>query len=374
MSDAKALPRTMTAALLTGHGGPDVLTVRDDVPVPSPGPGQALVRVAAAGVNNTDINTRIGWYSKSVTGATDSIADNTGTEEAGPEGAGIGNAEIDDGGWSGSLAFPRIQGADLCGTVVAHGAETDGPPIGARVTCATNQPIVTAAEPTKFMAIGSEYDGAFAQYCAVPADQLFDVTASPLSDIEIAAMPCAYGTALNLISRAGVGPGDRVLVTGASGGVGLAAVTLAKLRGAAVTGIAGPAKHDAVRAAGADQVLDRDEAPPAGAFTAAIDLVGGPGWADVISALAAGGRYAVSGTIAGPIVEVDLRTLYLNDLTVFGCTYTPKAVFAELVDLINKGVLRPPIAKTYPLSEIARAQADFQAKTTPGKLVLIPPA
>ncbi len=358
MPTEHAPPATMTAVLLTGHGGPEVLQVRHDVPVPSPAPGQALVRVTAAGVNNTDINTRIGWYSKSVTGATEGVPEDTG---------------IDDGGWGGSLAFPRIQGADLCGTVVALGRDAAGPPVGARVTCATNQPIATGTEPTKFMAIGSEYDGAFAQYCAVPAAQLFDVTPSPLSDVEIAAMPCAYGTALNLVSRAGVGPGDRVLVSGASGGVGLAAVTLATLRGAVVTGIAGRAKHDAVRKAGAADVLDRGETPPAGAYTVAIDLVGGPGWAGVVDGLAAGGRYAVSGAIAGPIVEVDLRTLYLNDLTIFGCTFTPKSVFAELVDLMNRGALRPPIAKTYPLAEIARAQEDFQAKTTAGKLVLIPP-
>jgi alcohol dehydrogenase len=282
-------------------------------------------------------------------------------------------AGIEDGGWGGSLAFPRIQGGDLCGRVVALGRDAEGPPVGARVTCATNQPIPTAEQPTRFQAIGSEYDGAFAQYCAVPADQLFDVSASPLSDEEIGVLPCAYGTALNLVSRAGVGSGDRVLVTGASGGVGMAAVTLAGLRGAEVTGIASAAKQDAVRAAGAAQVLDREATPPAGDFTVAIDLVGGPGWPAVIEALAPGGRYAVSGAIAGPIVEADLRTLYLNDLTLYGCTYTPKTVFAKLVELINSGTLRPLIARRYPLADIVQAQQDFLEKSMPGKLVLIPP-
>lgn len=353
------LPGTMTAVLLTGHGGFDKLAVRDDVPVSRPGPGEVLVRVSAAGVNNTDINTRVGWYSKSVTGATDGVTDDAG---------------IDDGGWGGSLGFPRIQGADLCGTVVALGEDVEGPAIGARVTCATNQPMPTDDAPTRFQAIGSEYDGAFAQYCTVPADQLFDVSASPLTDAEIAAMPCAYGTALNLLSRAGVGRGDRVLVNGASGGVGLAAVTLAGLRGAEVTGIASAAKQASVRTAGAAHVIDRDETPPAGTFTAAIDLVGGPGWSGVIESLTPGGHYAVSGAIAGPIVEMDLRTIYLNDLTIHGCTFTSKAVFGELVELINRGAVRPTIARTYPLAEIVRAQQDFLEKATPGKLVLIPPA
>lgn len=353
-----APPACMTAVLLTGHGGYDKLDVRDDVPVPAPGPGEVLVRVRAAGVNNTDVNTRVGWYSKSVTGATDA--------QDAAEG-------IEDGGWGGALSFPRIQGADLCGEVAALGPGVDAFRLGARVTCATNQPIPTPEAPTRYQAIGSEYDGAFAHYCVVPADQLFDVSASPLSDVEIAALPCAYGTALNLLSRAGVGPGDRVLITGASGGVGLAAVELARLRGAEATGVASRAKHAAVIEAGALACLDRDERPPAGAFTAAIDLVGGPGWTAVIEALAPGGRYAVSGAIAGPMVEMDLRTLYLRDLTLYGCTFTPRAVFQELVDLINQGALRPRIAQTFPLQEIVAAQEAFQAKDVAGKIVLIPP-
>lgn len=355
------LPTTMTAVLLTGHGGPEKLEIRDDVPVPRPGPGEVLVRVAAAGVNNTDINTRIGWYAKSVTGATDVLAKAT-------------DDQVEAGGWGGALAFPRIQGADLCGHVVACGTGVDGFDLGARVTCATNQPIPSADAPTRFQAIGSEYDGAFAQYCLVPADQLFDVTASPLSDIEIAALPCAFGTAYNLISRSGVTAGDRVLVTGASGGVGLAAVALAAQRRAEVTGVASAAKHGAVMEAGAAHAVDRGETPEPGRYTVVIDLVGGPGWPGVIAALRPGGRYAVSGAIAGPVVEADLRTLYLNDLTFFGCTYTPREVFAELVGLINRGAIRPKIARTYPLAEIAKAQDDFQTKSAAGKLVLIPPA
>jgi alcohol dehydrogenase len=138
--------------------------------------------------------------------------------------------------------------------------------------------------------------------------------------------------------------------------------------------MASAAKQSAVREAGAAQVLDRGDTPAAGGFTVAIDLVGGPGWPAVIEALAPGGRYAVSGAIAGPIVEADLRTLYLNDLTLYGCTFTPKAVFAELVELINEGAVRPLISGRYPLTEIVRAQQDFLTKSLPGKLVLIPPA
>jgi len=352
------VPEAMCGLQLIGHGGPEKLVWNESIPVPAPKPGEALVKVFAAGVNNTDINTRIGWYSKEVTGTTGEV-DPT--------------AEIKTGGWSGALRFPLIQGGDLCGEVIELGAGVTGISVGMRVTCPTNQPEPTAENPCAMRVIGSEYDGAFAQFCCVPVDQLYDVSASPLSDVEIAAMPCAFGTAENLLDRAGVGKGMHILVTGASGGVGLAAVQLAKLRAAEVTALASPSKQAAVREAGAGTVLGRDANLPAQSFDVVIDVVGGPGWGSAIDALRPGGRYAVSGAIAGPIVEADLRTIYLNDLTLYGCTYQSRQVFAGLVDLINAGRVRPLVSKTYTLAEIAAAQADFVAKTYPGKLVLIPP-
>lgn len=350
------LPNTMKGVQLIGHGGPEKLVWNDAIPTPQPGAGEALVKVLAAGVNNTDINTRIGWYSKDVTDSTEGIDP---------------DAEVEAGGWSGALSFPLIQGGDLCGEVVALGEGVTNVTVGMRVTCPTNQPNPTADAPTRFLAIGSEFDGAFAQYCAVPAHQLHDVSAAPLTDIEIAAIPCAHGTAFNLLSRADVVASDHVLVTGASGGVGLAAVELTKLRGAHVTALASRNKADAVLAAGADLVLDRGAELDAGAFTVAIDVVGGAGWPSVIDALRPGGRYATSGAIAGPIVEADLRTIYLNDLTIYGCSFTPHAVFSELIALVNSGQVKPLVSKTYPLSEISEAQKDFSAKKFPGKIVCL---
>ena len=352
------IPATMKGVQLTGHGGPEKLVWNDAIPTPRPGPGEALVRVSAAGVNNTDINTRIGWYSKEISDSTENVDP---------------DADVEAGGWAGALQFPLIQGSDLCGKVVALGDGVTNLAKGMRVTCPTNQPNPTVDAPTRFLAIGSDFDGAFAQYCVLPAAQLHDVSSASLTDVEIAAIPCAHGTAFNLLTRAGVGSNDRVLVTGASGGVGLAAVELAKVRGANVTGLASSGKWDAVRDAGADALLNRSETPDAGAFTVVIDVVGGDGWSDFINALAPGGRYAASGAIAGPIVEMDLRNIYLNDLTIFGCSYTPYEVFADLVALANTGRVKPLVSKTYPLSEIVEAQADFVKKAFPGKLVLILP-
>jgi alcohol dehydrogenase len=350
-----SLPETMSGVYLTCHGGPDKLEWREDIPVPRPGPGEVLVRVLAAGVNNTDINTREGWYSADVTGATGELQDG-----------------VEEGGWSGALDFPLIQGGDLCGEVVALGAGVSAVAVGMRVICPINQPRPTEDNPVGFEALGSEYDGAFAQYCAVPEGDLFDVSAAPLSDVELAAIPCAFGTAAGLLDRAGVAAGQSVLITGASGGVGLAAVQLATALGAKVTGVASGPKADCVRDAGAVAVIGRDDVPPADNFHAVIDLVAGPGWGALIDALRPGGHYAVAGAIAGPVVAADLRRIYLRDITIHGCTFQSRAVFARLVEMVRQGAVKPLISRTFPMREIDRAQEEFMSKRHAGKLVLIP--
>lgn len=359
---APDLPATMTAVLLTGHGGTENLRIRHDVPVPSPAPDEVLIAVGAAGVNNTDVNTRLGWYSKSVTGPTDAAADSFADASA-------------DAAWNGAaLGLPRIQGADCCGTIVAVGAEVAPARVGERVLVRSmHEP--RGGEEFELVTLGSEFDGAFAQYCAVRSSEAYAID-SELSDVELASFPCAYSTAENLLERAQVTADDRVLITGASGGVGSAAVQLAALRGAHVTAIAAASKAEAVSALGADAVLPRDAdvvtALGAGSVDVVIDLVAGPTWPRLLEVLRRGGRYATSGAIAGPIVELDVRTLYLHDLTLLGCTWQPRHVFENLVGYIAAGRLRPVVAGTYPLTDIVRAQEDFAAKGFVGKLVLVP--
>lgn len=347
-------PECMSGVYLTHHGGPEALEWRTDIPVPAPGPGQVLVRVAAAGVNNTDINTRVGWYAPEVTGATEAV-----------------DQDVDAGGWGGALQFPRIQGGDLCGYVEVADPDTGFTP-GQRVTCPINLPRPRPGHPSDFIALGSEIDGAFAQYCLVEARDLYDVSASPLSDVEIAAIPCAFGTAENLLTRAGVTAGQKALITGASGGVGLAAVQLAALRGAVVWGVTSAAKAEVVKGQGAVDTFDRDAPLPQDGFDVVIDVVGGQAWPGLILALKPGGHYAVSGAIAGPMVQADLRDIYLRDITIHGCTHQAFDVFGRLVGMMNAGRIKPLVSKTYPLKDIGRAQEDFQSKTLPGKLVLIP--
>lgn len=360
------IPKTMHAVQLTGHGGLDKLVYREDVSVPVPGAGEVLIRVAAAGINNTDINTRIGWYSKAVTEDT----------EAGGA-AGFDNVDDSDASWSGQpLGFPRIQGADVCGYIAAVGEGVDDARIGERILVRSMMPDPVQPKPFECITFGSERDGGFAQFTVAPAGETYAVRCD-WSDEELASIPCAYSTAENMLHRASLGA-ERVLISGASGGVGSAAVQLARRRGAFVVALSSGAKADEVAAVGADQVIDRDADLVAelgqGGIDVVVDLVAGKQWSSFLDVLRRGGRYVTAGAIAGPIAQIDVRTLYLKDLTLFGCTYQPEVVFSNLVSYIEAGEIRPLVAGTYPLRDIARAQEDFLAKKFIGKLVLIPPA
>ena len=350
------LPETMKAVVLTGHGGLDKLEWREDVPVPRPNAGEVLIRVGASAVNNTDVNTRTGWYSKAVRGDTGSAA----TE-------GYGGTSDADGAWSGALSFPRIQGADCCGEIVAVGDGVNPARIGERVLVRSmHRP--TGAEPDALVTFGSERDGGFAEYTTVDDEHAVRID-SALTDIELASFPCAFSTAEGMIQRAGLGA-ERVLITGASGGVGSAAVQLAKRRGAHVTASTSPAKMDTLKTLGADAVMDRNDAIPKDTFDIVLDLVGGPRWPELLEALVPRGRYVTSGAIAGPIVELDLRTLYLKDLTLIGSTRQDPRVFTNLVSYIEAGEIHPVVAETYPLQDLRAAQEAFLEKSHMGKIVI----
>lgn len=355
----------MHAVVLTGHGGLEKLEYRKDVPTPQPKPGELLIRTAAAGVNNTDINTRIGWYSKAVNEAT-----NTGGSD------GFETVNKDDASWSGTpMSFPRIQGADVCGYVVAVGEGVSRERIGQRVLVRNMLRTYVDYRPYECWTIGSECDGGFAQFTVAPALETHPVDCD-WTDAELASIPCAYSTAENMLHRARVGA-ERVLISGASGGVGSAAVQLAKRRGATVIALSSIAKKAEVLALGADRVLDRKADLIAelgtGSIDVVIDLVAGDQWPSFLEVLRRGGRYATAGAIAGPISQIDVRTLYLKDLILMGCTFQEDDVFANLISYIEAGEIRPVVAKTYPLRDIAQAQDDFLAKKHTGKLVLVPP-
>jgi NADPH:quinone reductase-like Zn-dependent oxidoreductase len=351
-------PLSMQAIVTTGTGGYEKLEYKR-VPMPVAGPGEVVLKVLAAGVNNTDLNTRLGWYSSSVT-----------------HGTGETNVTEDrrDGGWKNATAFPLIQGADCCGEVVSVGAGCDAGRIGQRVlvrSCMREHDF----DRMDTVWLGTDFDGAFAQYVKVPEGEAFAVRCD-WSDAELATIPCAYGTAENMVHRAGVTSGMRVLVPGASGGVGSALVQLLKRRHAEVIAVTSAPKVAGIIQIGADRVLTREDDPLEAlgkeSVDVVIDNVGGPGFGIMLKLLRRGGRYVTSGAISGPVVSLDLRDLYLKDITLIGCTAWDEPVFRNLITYIENNEIQPLLARTYPLDRIADAQTDFEGKRHIGKLALIP--
>lgn len=361
--DISGCASTMKAVVTTGNGGYDKLVYRD-VPVPVPGPGEVLIKVLAAGVNNTEINTRLGWYSSSVT---------TGTNTAAMDAAANAQTRA-DGGWDKPTPFPFIQGTDCCGQVIEARDAADAHLVGTRVLVrACMRPQGFGSLENIWMA--SDFDGAFAEFVKVPASEVFPVDCNWTS-AELATIPCAYGTAENMLHRASLCAGDRVLITGASGGVGSAAIQLARRRGARIVAVTSADKAEAVKQLGCETVLDRNEDLAATLGESCVDLVvdnvAGPHFGMMPKLLRRGGRYVSSGAIGGPIVSFDMRDFYLKDLTFIGCTAWDEPVFPNLVSYIERGEIRPLLAAAFPLAEIAEAQRSFLRKQHIGNFVLIP--
>lgn len=344
---------TMRAVRIARHGGPEVLELAE-VPVPTPQAGEVLVRVTAVAVNNTDLWTRDGAYGRP--GDPPALS-----------------------GWRGPIDFPRIQGADVTGRVVGVGADVDGSLVGRRVV--VDPAIYDAdgpdANPVGLM--GSERDGGYAEYVTAPAERVHDVSASALTDDQLASLPTAYGTALGMIERARLRAGETVLVSGASGGVGLALVQIARARGARVVAISSGSKIEPVREAGAHEVVDRTRdvvaqvraAAPEG-IDVALDVVAGQLVEDGVPLLREGGRWVIAGALGGYDVAFDVRRLYLHNAQVIGSAMHTPRHFELLVRMARAAEVRPVIAATFPLEEAARAQEELARRSHVGKIVLHP--
>jgi NADPH:quinone reductase-like Zn-dependent oxidoreductase len=341
----------------THHGGPEALQFRVDVPAPEPGKGEVRVKVSAAGLNNTDIWSREGAYGT----ATDPNA---------------------LAGWKRvPLEFPLIQGGDVAGTIDAVGSGVSAERKGRRVVV---NPVLYGRDQASgglrdCALLGSERNGGFAEYVVVPDSNAYEV-GGPASDAELASLPIAFLTAEHMLFRAQLEAGETLLVTGASGGVGSALVLLGRARDAKVLALTSPAKSDGVAQLGA-QPVSREaysevgpEALPGGAESVNVvaDVVAGEMLPSLLNALAYGGRYVTAGAIGGAVVSFDLRTVYLNQLALFGSTLGTAADFARLVGWAARGELRPPVAAEYPLAELKRAQDHFLRKDFVGNIVVRP--
>ncbi len=361
-----SLVNTMRAFVLTGHGDMDKLVFHDNWPVPKPEQGEVLIKVHACGLNNTDVNTRTAWYSKAVN-------ENT-------TGGAFDSADDEDAAWGGApITFPRIQGADVAGSVVAVGDGADPALISKRVMIDPwlrdwDHPL----DMNKCGYFGSEFDGGFADYTKVDQRNVHPLECD-LSDAELATFATSSMTAENMLNRANVGEGDTVLIPGASGGVGSALIQLANRRGATTIAMASGDKHAKLANTSPAAILPRSPTNLKAALKHAIgretvsvvaDVVGGAIWPALIDVLAQSGRYTCAGAIAGPIVELDLRTFYLRDLTFTGATIVPPGIFADLVGYIERGEIKPLLAATYPLEQLHAAQQAFIEKKHTGNIVL----
>jgi NADPH2:quinone reductase len=331
-----SLPTTMRALQQTSLAGPRDLRLITDAPVPSPGPGEVLVRVTAAGVNFVDVSQAHGTF-------------------------------------AGGPRPPYLAGIEGAGEVVATGADVTDPEPGAHV-------VGTAIT-----------GGAFAEYLVLPAAAALPVPAG-WTDEQALGLVVNWPTALAALRPlGGVTAGETVLVHAAAGGTGQAAVKLAKHYGATVIAAASPGKHDVVRALGADHVVDSRGADIAAEVRR---LTGGAG-ADLVlesaggAALEAGlaaakrvtGRVVVYGTAGGEAAITNWDLVYRHQVHVIGLNLgaliqaAPRIfgeVMGELSGLLAAGVLGPGRPTTYELAEGPKALADLEARATVGKLALLP--
>lgn len=321
----------MKAVLCQAFGPPAGLSV-GEMPVPCPGPGQVLLRVEACGVNFADVLMVHGKY------------------QARPP-------------------FPFAPGGEVCGVVEALGPETAGPPPGTRV-------------------LGMCGHGGFAEHALAPAEALVPVP-DGVTPAEASALSYAYGTTLHALrDRAALRPGETLLVLGAGGGAGLAAVQIGKLMGARVIAAASAGKLAACRAAGADADLDYTAADwrdrlkalaPEG-VDVVYDPVGGPYAEPALRSMAWGGRYLVIGFAAGEIPRVPLNLTLLKGCGILGVFYgafakrepaANAALVGQLLDWVRAGQLRPHISATYRLEETPAALEALAGRQTTGKQVVL---
>jgi alcohol dehydrogenase len=348
------LAATMKAMLLTGHGGLDKLVYDEHFPVPKITSNQVLIKVGACGINNTDIWVREGAYGSS--DDPDTIAS-------------FGDSPIE---------FPLIQGADIVGEIVATGTDVYPPRIGERVMVDFGIYSGEGDDVPSHDYLGSGCPGGFAEYVAVPADNAHAVETS-LSDAELATFCCAYITGEHMLRRTRVSKGERVLVTGASGGVGSGVIQLCRARGAIPYAVVGEGKEDAVKAIGAEGTVTRGQSDLIEAVTkltngapidVVVDTVSGPMLPSLIEILRPQGKYATCGAMGGPMVELDMRRVYLKNLELYGATQGTRRDFRAIRDYAISGAIKPLVARSYPLSDLGKAQEDFKKKNFVGKLVI----
>ena len=341
----------MRAVRITRIGGPEVLEL-GEVPTPRPGPDEVLIAVHTVGANRQDVFTM------------------------------HGKANMRE------LRLPHIPGIDPAGVVAALGDGVDDLAVGDRVMV---KPAIACGDCAFCNAgeddaclnlanVGVHRPGGMAEFVAVPTSNVFRIP-DRLPDAEATASAHSFPVALLLLERAGLTADDVVLVTGAAGAVGSAAVQLAKHEGArVVAAVGGEDRATIARELGADLVVDYGADPAfSGQIRAAfpdgvsvyVEPAGNPViWNEAVKAVGRRGRIAICGAHAGPIVDLDLAWLFRNRVTVLGCSGSTRASVARVLELIAQGVLRPPLDSVRPIDDVHAAFERLLARQNRGKVVL----
>ncbi len=345
------MARTMRAAVFEKFGGPDVVEVRK-VPVPEPGPGEVRLKVEASAMNHLDL-----WVRRGLPIET---------------------------------PMPHIGGSDIAGTVDAVGPGAEDVPLGTRVVVDPSLRYEwydghdrgDSFDDLPFQIIGEHTQGGFAEYTVVPAANLLEIP-DGFPSTEAAAAGLVFVTAWRaLITRGRLRAGERILITGASGGVGTAAVQVARRAGAKVFAVTGGVENvTRTQALGADIVYDRHEVD----FSREVwrdtykqgvhvvfDTVGEEIWPSCLRALARGGRLVTSGATTGSRGVTERRLVFCKQLEILGSTMGTRTEFREVMRLVFDGVFDPVIQEVMPLEEARRAHETLERGRIFGKLVLTP--
>ncbi len=340
----------MQAAVFHRNGGPEVVSV-EEVPVPRPGPAEARIRVEASSMNHLDL-----WMRR---------------------------------GLPIEIPMPHIGGSDIAGVVDEVGAGADPAWTGKRVVADPSlgydwyeMARLPGARPRPYEVIGEHTQGGFAEFAITPAANLVEIPDHVPSPTAAAAALAGVTAWHGLFARGGLRAGERVLVTGASGGVSTLAVQFANAAGAEVFAVtSSDDRVRRVRELGAHHVFDRtttDWAREVYRITGrkgvdlCLDSVGAAIWPELLRGLAVGGRLVSYGATTGQAGRIDIRLLFWRQLSILGSTMGTPTEFREAMDMVFTGVAAPPIHAVLPLSDARRAHELLEAGEVFGKLVLVP--
>jgi alcohol dehydrogenase len=337
----------MKAMVVRQHGGSEVMEFVSDFPDPTIGEGDVLIRVRASSLNYHDVFSRRGM-------------------------PGI------------KIQMPLIMGLDVAGEIVEVGPGVDGWSVGDRV-------LVDPINRVEGGLIGETVHGGLAELCRVPAHQLVRIP-DAVNYVDAAALPVAYGTAHRmLVSKGNVREGDTVMILGASGGVGVCCVQLAKQAGAEVVACASTGeKLDRLRSLGADHLINYAEsdfvqevfsrygkpsrrgANVGNGLDVVVNFTGGDTWVKSMRCLKVGGRLLTCGATAGYDPKEDIRFIWTFELEIRGSNGWQRGDIVALLEMVQQRKLNTLVERTYQLADAAEALRVIEDREVFGKIVVTP--